>query len=328
MANQTDQNSHSTKREVNWFWVLIQLQVNVSAIFSLVYLFKNGFTWSTLFFSILVVFLGWLGETAGSHRLWAHHTYEASKGLKIFLMLCQTAAGSGTIYGWVRWHRLHHKHFKTELDPFNPKRGFFYSHYTGWTRKLSPAQEKVLEEIDFSDLENDKIVMFQKRWYYLLAFLFVFLLPTNAPIEYWGETMAVSIAAATLRYAIVLNLTLLIQSATIIWDLKAGEKYPMDSNWVFVLVKTYWLSYHYLASWDYQTSEYGKYGDDVVTKFIRACAALELANNLKTIDSRTVRSALTKSVAENKNISECLLELSEKDENVPKDHYLNPKKFY
>lgn len=101
----------------------------------------------------------------------------------------------------------------------------------------------------------------------------------------------------------------------------------MDSNLVFILVKTYWLSYHYLAPWDYQTGEFGKYGDDMVSAFIRVCAALELATDLKTVDSDSVRRALVKSIKEKKNITECLLEESEQT-TIPSDHYLNPKKLY
>lgn len=96
---------------------------------------------------------------------------------------------------------------------------------------------------------------------------------------------------------------------------------------VFILTKSHWLSYHYLAPWDYQTSEYGEYGTDLVSKFIRVCAALELACDLKTISSDTVRKALSKSITEKRNITECLLELSENN-NIPEDHYLNPSKHY
>lgn len=31
-------------------------------------------------------------------------------------------------------------------------------------RNLSPAQVEAIKEIDVTDLENDKVVMFQKKW--------------------------------------------------------------------------------------------------------------------------------------------------------------------
>lgn len=78
-----------------------------------------------------------------------------------------------SIYNWVRLHRLHHKYFQTDLDPFNPKKGFLYSHFIANNLKLSEAQEKLLEEIDMSDLEQDRIVMFQKRYYFNKMLLFL-----------------------------------------------------------------------------------------------------------------------------------------------------------
>lgn len=97
-----------------------------------------------------------------------------------------------------------------------------------------------------------------------------------------------------------------------------------DSNLVFFISKSYWLSYHYLLPWDYQTSEYGKYGTDCTSKFIRVCAALDLATDLKTVDSAMVQEALSVSVIEKKPIEECIKNLATK---LPKQHYLTPSKF-
>lgn len=299
----------SKKREMNWLKVLFLLQINSSAIFAVGYAIKYGCMWKTLFFAIILTTVGVLGQFAGAHRLWAHGSYKATKGLRIFLMLCQTMVGHGTIYEWVQWHRLHHKHFGTELDPYNPKNGFFFSHVVSLVRDLSPAQAEALKGIDVSDLESDNVVMFQKRWYNFMYPILVLLLPINAPCEYWGETIATSLmVVGWLRYALTLHSTWLLHSASNIWDLKPGEKYPADTNLVFLITKTYWISYHYLSPWDYQASEYGKYGTDCISKFIKVCAALDYATDLKTIDSQGVRVALTKCVKENKDIRECLSE--------------------
>lgn len=67
------------------------------------------------------------------------------------------------MYDWVRWHRLHHKHFSTDLDPYNPSKGWLYAQVQSVALRLSPAQEKELEKIDMSDIESDKMLMFQKK---------------------------------------------------------------------------------------------------------------------------------------------------------------------
>lgn len=96
---------------------------------------------------------------------------------------------------------------------------------------------------------------------------------------------------------------------------------------VFILTKSFWLPYHYLTPWDYQTSEYGKYGTDCVSKFIRVCAALGDATDLRTVDSADVKEALAMAVDTKKHITQCLLEV-EKKSLVPKDHYLQASKYY
>ena len=72
-----------------------------------------------------------MGVLAGSHRLWAHRSYKARLPLRIVLMIMQTMSLQNDIYDWCRDHRLHHKHSDTNADPYNARRGFFFSHM-GW----------------------------------------------------------------------------------------------------------------------------------------------------------------------------------------------------
>lgn len=104
-------------------------------------------------------------------------------------------------------------------------------------------------------------------------------------------------------------------------------RYPADTNLVFILTKSFWLPYHYLTPWDYQTGEFGKYGIDCISKFIRVCAALGDATDLRTVDSAGVKEALTMAVDTKKHIAQCLLEV-EKTSEIPKDHYLQASKYY
>lgn len=59
---------------------------------------------------------------------------------------------------------MHHKYFGTDLDPFNPKKGLLYAHFVSVTLNPSAAMKQRHEEIDMSDLQNDNIVMFQKKY--------------------------------------------------------------------------------------------------------------------------------------------------------------------
>lgn len=70
------------------------------------------------------------------------------------------------------------------------------------------------KNIDMSDLESDKWVMFQKKYYKTLYIIFAIALPTAVPIYFWGEDPLTSlIVAYVLRTLMLLNGTWLVNSA-------------------------------------------------------------------------------------------------------------------
>lgn len=99
------------------------------------------------------------------------------------------------------------------------------------------------------------------RFYWILYIIFFVLLPINAPLEYWDDSVQAALFVAfSLRYLIVLNVSWLITSAHYIWGLDKKHK-PSDSNMIFLVTKSYWPQYHYLLPFDYQTGEFGNYGE-------------------------------------------------------------------
>jgi len=81
---------------------------------------------------------------------------------------------------------------------------------------MSHKHPDVIEKsnkIDLSDLLEDPIVRFQRRFYYPLVILCWALLPMSIPIFAWGETPTNAfLLCVLLRYAHVLNLTFLVNS--------------------------------------------------------------------------------------------------------------------
>lgn len=76
-----------------------------------------------------------------------------------------------------------------------------------------------------SDLEQDGVVMFQKKFYVVLFVILFLLLPVNAPAEYWGENLIASfVVVGWLRYALVLHSSYLIHSGSRIWGIFGDEK--------------------------------------------------------------------------------------------------------
>lgn len=317
----------STQRDSSWPSVLFYIHLNILGLYGIIVLFTNT-CFTTVIFTSFLTLVGILGVTCGAHRLWAHRSYTANTFLKIVLMLSQTMAGQGSIYDWVKKHRLHHKTFRTSDDPYYSEKEFIDAHVFAQIRSFSPYQEELLHRIDMSDLEEDKVVMFQKRFYWILYFVFFVLLPINAPLEYWNDSVQAAIFVAfSLRYLIVLNVAWLVNSAHFIWGLDKRYK-PSDSNMIFLVTKTNWPQYHYLLPWDYQTGEFGSYGDGCSTAFIRVFAALGLASNLQTMTSDAVKTGLIRAVDTNRPVIDCLTEAGrEAMENIPDDHYLTKEKF-
>ena len=79
----------------------------------------------TVIWCLMLWFSGEIGITAGLHRLWSHRSYKAHWTLRVFLMLLITMSNQGTIYEWVRDHRIHHKYSDTDADPHNVRNFMF-----------------------------------------------------------------------------------------------------------------------------------------------------------------------------------------------------------
>ncbi len=112
------------------------------------------------------------GISAGYHRLFAHSSYTTGPVVKGLLLLLGAAAVQNSALTWATKHRLHHLHTDTDRDPYNARRGFWYSHI------LWVVLEDQEDSCDTSDLSADRLVRTQHRWYLPVAMLLGFGLPT------------------------------------------------------------------------------------------------------------------------------------------------------
>ena len=210
-------------RKIVWRNVIAFIYLHIGAIYG-VYLTFTSTKFQTNIWLVSLILFGGFGVTAGAHRLWAHRTYKAKWPMRLLLMILQTIAFQNHIYEWVRDHRVHHKFTDTNADPHNAKRGFFFSHI-GWLLvRKHPDVLKKGATIDMSDLENDPIVVWQRRLYLLLVPTICFLFPVWVPCYFWKETLFNSWYSTLTRYALTLNGTWLVNSAAHIWGVKPYDK--------------------------------------------------------------------------------------------------------
>lgn len=118
--------------------------------------------------------LGTFGITIGYHRLWSHRAFVAIEPFRWFLVFAASFGFQGSVRWWVLRHRLHHRFTDTEDDPYSAKKGLLFSHM-GWIFR-KPKYEK-LKLVDRSDLDRDRVVNFQHKYYIPISVVIGFALP-------------------------------------------------------------------------------------------------------------------------------------------------------
>ncbi|XP_046442058.1 acyl-CoA Delta-9 desaturase-like isoform X3 [Daphnia pulex] len=274
-----------------WRNVLVFIYLHLAALYGL-YLCFTDVTWATLAWSYALFIFGGFGITGGAHRLWAHRCYKAKWPLRVIAAVGQTIALQNDIYVWSRDHRVHHKFSETDADPHNARRGFFFAH-VGWLLcRKHPEVMRRGKTVDVSDLLQDPIVVYQRKFYIPLLIIFCFAMPTLVPWYFWGESLRTSFfVASILRYVITLNATWLVNSAAHIWGTHPYDKgiNPSENRFVaFITSGEGWHNYHHVFPWDYKASELGNYGTNTTRAIIDFCAWLGLAYDLKSVPEKVV----------------------------------------
>jgi len=209
----------------------------------------------------LSIYRAGLGIIVGMHRLWSHRSFEASLPLRVFLMFCASIANEGSIFHWVRDHRVHHKYSETDADPHNATRGFFFAH-VGWLLiKKHPDVTKAGREFDMSDMLADPVVRFQKKCDPWINVYMCFFFPAQFANYFWGEDFWNAFwVAGFLRYVIVLHFTWFVNSAAHLYGDHPYDtaSYPAENPFVaWVTGGEGWHNWHHKYPYDYATSEFG-----------------------------------------------------------------------
>ncbi|XP_067138421.1 stearoyl-CoA desaturase 5-like [Centruroides vittatus] len=253
---QKDAESKRYPMKIVWRNVIAFIILHIGALYG-IYLAN----WRTFTSASLLAYLSILGVTGGSHRLWSHRSYKAKWPVRVFLMFFQTMAIQNDIYEWSRDHRAHHKYSETDADPHNATRGFFFSHM-GWLMvKKHPDVKEKGKSIDMSDLLRDPVVVFQRKYYYILVVLISVVIPTMIPVLFWGESVWSSLFTQFFsRYVVSLHGTWLVNSAAHMWGNRPYDRFinPRESPIVHIFsVGEGFHNYHHTFPWDYCTSEFG-----------------------------------------------------------------------
>jgi len=158
--------------------------VIASPILSIMSFFVAPWYWKTFVFMIVNFLITAWCLMLSYHRMLSHKSFKVHPWVKAVMLIVSTTAMEGPALGWVRNHRAHHRHLDTERDPYDAKKGFWWSHM-GWA--LHPYDPSAFADIDVSDLTSDPQVMLQEQWYMPLAMSLGFIFPTLFCGLAWGD---------------------------------------------------------------------------------------------------------------------------------------------
>ncbi|XP_063243342.1 acyl-CoA Delta12-desaturase-like [Bacillus rossius redtenbacheri] len=253
-----------------------------------------GLLWAKLLtdlWAFLLLFLTGQAVVIGAHRLYAHRAFKAAWVLRLAIVLLHTMAGQNSLYEWVRDHRQHHRYSDTHADPHNIHRGFFFSH-VGWLmmRKHPLVVEKG-RAIDMSDIEEDLLVMLQKKYYKFLYVICAFLVPVGVPVVLFGENIFTSIWVCFFaRYVALLNITWSVNSLAHIYGCRPYHKGMMARDHPLVACLTWgegWHNFHHCFPYDYRPGELG-WVLDVSGRLVELLERWGLASDLRTASPAAV----------------------------------------
>ncbi|OBA27754.1 hypothetical protein HANVADRAFT_1631 [Hanseniaspora valbyensis NRRL Y-1626] len=266
-------------QHINWLnFVLVVLIPVIGLYFALsgkVKLYKNLFILSVSYYC-----LGGLGVTAGYHRLWSHKSFNAVLPLRIFLALFGAASVEGSIKWWGHSHRIHHRYTDTVRDPYDARRGFWFSHM-GWM--LLKPNPKYKARADISDLIDDWVVRFQHKHYLAIMFFMAFLFPALISKFLWNDFMGGFVYGGILRVFAIQQATFCINSlAHWLGTQPFDDRRTPRDNWITALV-TFgegYHNFHHEFPSDYRNA-IKWYQFDPTKVFVYTCSLLGFTYNLK-----------------------------------------------
>ncbi|MBC8261722.1 MAG: fatty acid desaturase [Planctomycetia bacterium] len=203
------------------------------------YIYYQGHHWALTVTAVLMWFFAGLGITVGYHRLFAHRSYEAHPIWKFLALVAGASALQNSALVWSASHRRHHKHTDHGEDPYDATRGFWWSHM----RWIFHANERAEDFSNVPDLKADPLVMWQKKYYWAIAFTVDVLIPLGLGFLI-GRPIGMLLFAGLARVVFTHQATFCINSLChIIGTQPWSKKDTSKDSWICALI-TFGEGYH------------------------------------------------------------------------------------
>ena len=288
----TDKNINK-KPNIIWLNVLVfSITFLVSLIAVPIYGYYSGFSLGIIIAAIIALSFCELSITAGYHRLWSHKAYEASSIVRFIYAIGGAFAVQNSALHWSSDHRVHHRFVdQNDKDPYSANKGFWYSHI-GWMLREYQAH-RYTDYKNASDLQRDKIVMWQHKHYLTLVLLTNFGIPIIVGLmlgDVWGSLLLVGF----LRLVVSHHLTFCINSLAHMWGKQPYSDQNTAKDNPLVAILTFgegYHNFHHAFQYDYRNAI--KWWQFDPTKWlIKGLSWLNLAKNLKKIPEEKIAKAI------------------------------------
>ncbi|WP_371187030.1 acyl-CoA desaturase [Thalassotalea maritima] len=214
-----------SKPRLLWLNIAIFASTFIVALFAVPYrAYTHGFDAFEILAAIFCFIFCGMSITVGYHRLWSHRTYKAHAFVRLFCALGGAFALQNSILHWSSDHRVHHKHVdNNDVDPYSANKGFWYSHIGWMLRDYHASTYSNYDNV--RDLQKEKIVMWQHKYYVPLALAMNIGIPV---LLGWlnGDIVSALLLVGVLRLVLSHHTTFFINSLAHIW----GKQTYTDKN--------------------------------------------------------------------------------------------------
>lgn len=250
-----------------------------------------GFSSTAWWAFIACMFFAGLSITAGYHRLWAHKTYEAHPAIEFVFAIGGAFAMQNSALHWSSDHRIHHGQVDDPIkDPYAATNGFWYSHI-GWMLRNYQG-DQYANYNNARDLQKNKIVMWQHKYYFPLAFFVNVSIPLLLGIIF-GDVLGMLLLSGLLRLVLSQHFTFFINSIAHIWGTRPyTESNTARDNGILAFF-TYgegYHNYHHIFASDYRNG-IKWYQYDPTKWMIKSLSYFGLTKKLKTISIDRIEKA-------------------------------------
>ncbi|ANS87499.1 Stearoyl-CoA 9-desaturase [Vibrio scophthalmi] len=286
---------HSVKPPIIWLNVLLFLTTFIAAIIAVPwYGMVQGYQAEHWLWLLVAFSFCNLSITAGYHRLWSHKTYQAHPALRVIFAIGGAFALQNSALHWSSDHRIHHKHVdKNDVDPYSAKRGLWFSHI-GWMLRHY-NKESYHDYGNCRDLQKDWVVMWQHKYYLLLAIATNIGIPLALGLVY-HDIAGMLLIVGVLRLVLSHHTTFFINSLAHVW----GSQPYTDKNTArdngILAVLTFgegYHNFHHIFENDYRNGIYW-WQYDPTKWFIKSSQWLGLADKLRTTPKLKIEQAKAK----------------------------------